>query len=492
MHLRKPARMGAANKTFVSNLLMLIGINLLIKPIYVLIIEAQVQERVGAENFGVYFALLNLTFILNILTDLGITNWNNRQVAERGIIVRKEVLKLIRIRLLLGIGYLAVCFIIAFLLSYRIDGMHILLVLAVNQVLATGILFFRSYLSGLHLFAADRIISISDRILLILLLGCALLFINPSNPFPLDFLIYGQTIAYSLTLFLAIYFVMRRSEPETSNDYVPSTTVLNSSLPFAALILVSMTSNRIDAVMLERLSDSYQAGIYAMTFRLSDTLTMIAYLFAVLLLPIFTRMLSQQKSPIELFGVAFRMLLAGCAWVVGICILSPEWVLDLIYDGHLTEASSVLPWTMAGAALFSLQYSTGTLLTAGAHMKQLIAISFIALVINIVLNFLLIPQQMAVGVAKTAFITQAIVFTSQAIIAHLKYRIWTKSILLHSILFVALACCTIILMKSIQLDSAMAVLIGSIMILITAILLRMIPIREMMNTLHNDPIEKTT
>ncbi|MFM7234257.1 MAG: hypothetical protein ACKOZM_06670, partial [Flavobacteriales bacterium] len=70
--------MGAINKTFVSNLLMLIGVNLLIKPFYLLIIEAQVQERIGAENFGLYFALLNISFILNILPDLGITNWNNR------------------------------------------------------------------------------------------------------------------------------------------------------------------------------------------------------------------------------------------------------------------------------------------------------------------------------------------------------------------------------------------------------------------------------
>jgi hypothetical protein len=50
--------MGAPRKIFLSNLLLLIGANLLIKPFYLLVIEAQVQERTGPNDFGVYFAIL--------------------------------------------------------------------------------------------------------------------------------------------------------------------------------------------------------------------------------------------------------------------------------------------------------------------------------------------------------------------------------------------------------------------------------------------------
>jgi hypothetical protein len=43
--------MSALRKSFLSNLLLLIGINLLIKPFYLLIIEASIQERLGPDAY---------------------------------------------------------------------------------------------------------------------------------------------------------------------------------------------------------------------------------------------------------------------------------------------------------------------------------------------------------------------------------------------------------------------------------------------------------
>lgn len=478
--------MGAVNKTFVSNLLMLIGVNLLIKPFYLLVIEARVQERIGAENYGVYFALLNLSFILNILPDLGVTNWNNRHVAEQGVIHRFELNKLMKIRIILGLVYMTMCLTISFLLRYDTASIIMLLVLAFNQVLATGILFLRSYLNGMHLFAADRIISVSDRLLLIFLLGGALLMTDSQEPFPVAYLIYGQTISYALTLLPAFYFVRRLSLKDNTPPTAQNTSILTSSLPFAALILVSMISNRADAIMLERLSDSYQAGIYAMAYRPGDMLTMISYLFAVMLLPIFTRLLSQHKSPIELFGIAFRMLLVGCTLVAAICAMCPTWIMSLIYDHPLEEAASVLPYTMAGAALFSLQYTTGTLLTAGGRMKPLIVISSLALICNIVLNFLLIPSHLSVGVAIAAVATQAFVFLLQSAIAHKKYSIWTYSLVTKSTLFLSLVAATLILLHLEEYSAPTTAIILLISITAIAGFLRMLPMKELFSNLKPD------
>lgn len=474
--------MSAVNKTFVSSLLMLIGVNLLIKPIYVLVIEARVQERVGAENFGIYFALLNLSFILNILPDLGITNWNNRHIAQRGTVLQSELKSLIRLRFALSAVYIATCVAVAYLINYESTSILILLVLAFNQVLSTGVLFFRSYLSGMHQFAADRIISVSDRIILIILLGSALLLTDASKPFPIEYLLYGQTIAYGLTLLFAFYIVRKQSTDNHSEVSIDSSSILQSSLPFAALILISMISNRVDAVMLERMTNSYYAGIYAMTFRLSDMLTMIAYLFAAILLPLFARMFSKQENPIELFGVAFRLLLTGCIWVVAVCILAPDWILNLVYDSNIENASEVLPWTMAAGALFSLQYTTGTLLTASGKMQQLIIISALALVCNVALNSFLIPMEMAVGAAQAACLTQALVFISQSIIAHLKYRIWTKSIIAHSLLFIAVISGCILFVFKTDWNPSISVLALSLIIVATAFILKMIPIRYLLIT----------
>ena len=61
-------------KTFFQNLLFLIFINLLVKPFYVLGVDRPVQNLVGHESYGLYFALFNFSFLFNIVLDIGITN----------------------------------------------------------------------------------------------------------------------------------------------------------------------------------------------------------------------------------------------------------------------------------------------------------------------------------------------------------------------------------------------------------------------------------
>ncbi len=52
----------------------LLLLNLLVKPFWILGVEVGVQNAVGSEAYGLYFAVFNLSYIFNIVLDLGITN----------------------------------------------------------------------------------------------------------------------------------------------------------------------------------------------------------------------------------------------------------------------------------------------------------------------------------------------------------------------------------------------------------------------------------
>ena len=77
---------------------------------------------------------------------------------------------------------------------------------------------------------------------------------------------------------------------------------MKRSFPYALLILLMTIYYRIDSVMLERMidDDSIQAGIYAQSYRFFEASNMIAYLFAALLLPIFSKMLKMKECVQEL------------------------------------------------------------------------------------------------------------------------------------------------------------------------------------------------
>jgi O-antigen/teichoic acid export membrane protein len=475
--------MGALRKTFLSNLLLLIGINLLIKPFYLLVIEAGVQERLGPDAYGMYFALLNISFILNILPDLGITNWNNRHVASEGVVHASQLGKLLRIRSLLALIYLFACTCIGLYMHY--DGYEVawLIILGFNQVLSTGVLFLRSYLTGVHAFASDRFVSILDRLLLIGMLGAALMLIPRDEVFPLSYLIYSQTIAYGATFLITLLLVFRLRSTEITGAPLSTDNVLSASFPFALLILFSMISGRIDAVMLERMQGSYDAGIYAMAFRLGDMLTMISYLFAVLLLPLFSRQLARNEEPRELFGIAFRLLVAGCTWIFLVSYFESKSILDLLFHEYTMEASHVLPWTIGSAAMFSLQYATGTLLTAGNKMKIMIVTALISLGINLYMNAMLIPLRGAVGAAQTAFITQSFVFLVQCFFIQKYYHVWTMGLIGRSILFFALSFTAAYLLAMKDISAGSSILLITAIVAILGVLIKMIPFRDIQKIL---------
>ena len=68
-------------RKLLSALFWILLANLIVKPLWILGVEAGVQNAVGNEMYGFYFAIFNLSYILNILLDLGLTNYNTRNIA---------------------------------------------------------------------------------------------------------------------------------------------------------------------------------------------------------------------------------------------------------------------------------------------------------------------------------------------------------------------------------------------------------------------------
>ncbi len=413
------------NRTFITNLILLVGLNLLIKPFYLLVVEAEIQNRVGADVFGSYFALLSFSFILNIIPDLGITNWNTRHTAQSEQVHAHRLSGLIGLRLLLGLLYLLISLTVGLWLEYTAWQIWLLVILSVNQVLAASVLFFRSYLSGLHLFKQDSIISILDRLLLLIAMSLLLWGrVTQNNSFKLDWLVYGQTTAYLITLLAVIVLVLRKTgKLRFSFDKKFIGYVLKESAPFTVMTFLSMVAYRIDGVMLERMDSATEAGIYAMCYRFYEAANMISYLFAVLLLPMFARMIQRKENISDLLQLSFKIMFSGVFVVASTIFFFGSNVLSLIYDHHVLEATSVFSWLMASMVCFSLQYIFGTLITAAGDLRPMIYMALGAMIYNILLNTFYIPQMGALGAAKASFFTQFMMLVAQIMVVKDRFQI---------------------------------------------------------------------
>ena len=92
-------------KKFLKNIALVLFLNLLIKPFWILGIDRTVQNVVGVADYGFYYSIFSFSFLLNILLDFGITNFNNKNIAQNNHLLRKHLSSIIVLKLILGFIY---------------------------------------------------------------------------------------------------------------------------------------------------------------------------------------------------------------------------------------------------------------------------------------------------------------------------------------------------------------------------------------------------
>jgi len=437
-------------KKFVTNLALLLALNLLIKPFWIFGIDRTVQNLVGAGEYGLYLALFNWSVIFNILLDIGITNYNNKNIAQNNQLVSKHLSNIVAFKFILSGIYAIIVLSIGFSMGWNGNEMHLLLFLVVNQFLISFILYLRSNISGLHFFKTDSIISVIDRLLMIIIVGFLLFNANTKENFKIEWFIYSQTIAYLITLLITFIVLYKKLEffkiRFDKNFYIA---FFKQSYPYAILVLLMSFYNRIEPIMLERIlpntseitevtnSGAYQAGIYAQAFRILDASSMFGVLFAGLLLPMFAKMIKQKEDLGKLVKLSFSLIIVPAIILAGFSFFYSKEIMNLLYNEHTETSSQLLGLLMLGFVFVAATYIFGTLLTANGSMKQLNIMATFGMLFNIGINFYLIPQFMSIGAGYSSLLTQFITAIIQVFIAQsiFKFRI-NYSFLIRLLLFI--------------------------------------------------------
>jgi O-antigen/teichoic acid export membrane protein len=404
-------------KKFFSNLLLLMLLNLLIKPVAIFGIDTWVQNRVGAETYGLYFSLLNLSLLFNILMDLGINNFTTKNVAQFPHIVSRYLGKVLIFRLFLFFIYTIVTFGMAFLLGYDSINFGILCFLVFNQFLVVLIAYLRSHFAGLLYFKWDALFSVMDRLLLIFLCGYVLM-TTMDQEFKIEWFVWIQTICYALTLATAFLVLMWKiGRPKFRFDFVFSLAIVRKSFPYALLILLMMFYTRQDSIMLERLHENgaFQAGVYAQGFRLLDAFYMFGMLFTGLLFPLFSHQVKNKVENQNLLLLSTKLLTGGAIVLGIVCYYHAQTILDWIYKNNVSESVEAFQYLMLAFISMSVSLVFGTFLTASSELKFLNRIALVGIVINFSMNYYLIPKYGAAGAAVATMITQVFTATLQMI-----------------------------------------------------------------------------
>ncbi|MCR5193535.1 MAG: oligosaccharide flippase family protein [Bacteroidales bacterium] len=488
----KVSKPASLNKTLISGLFWVLLANLLVKPLWLLGIEVGVQNAVGTEMYGFYIGIFNLTYIFNILLDLGVTNYNTRNIAQYPHLISKHLSGILSIKLLLLALYVVVTFSVGALLGYDTQQFHLLALLSFNQFLSSMILYLRSNFEGLLMFKWDSLLSVMDRVLMIAI--CGVMLWGPTKGSMTIFkFAYAQTAAYLITATLALWVLVHKTKLRGLRWNKPFTlAILKKSLPFALLVLLMASYNRLDPVLLQLLSPDgagdYNAGVYAGAFRLLDALTMIAYLVSVPLLPIFSKMTKKHEVNGEL-GETVRMMFSMMMVfaVTASCALASmdNDLMTLFYDSNEADYAAVFRIVIFCIIPISTTYVFGTLLTAAGKLKSLNIFALASLVINILVNILLIPSMGAKGSAFAALTAQMFMAVAQVVAAVKIFKLkpsigYILKMMVFALIIVGCALCIPYLQWWLALSGVAIVAVG------VAIALRLIDLKSLFRIIKNE------
>lgn len=397
-----------AKPSFIVNFMFTLVLNVLVKPLWVLLIDRQVQLQAGHEAYGRYAALMSMALMLNILLDIGLTNYNQREMAAHPERIRTDFANMFLAKLLMGFFYTAFLWFLGRQLGYSEQATTWLMWVILIQTLNSMLLFLRSCIAAQHDFLMDGFLSVLDKGLIITL---ALFFWQAQTSLPLaiiNWFLYAQTAAYGLAVGVAISWILLRYGPFQFNAtrFNAIGTILKSSLPYALLILAMAIYMRIDSVLLERLQGGEQAGWYAAAYRLLDMANMLGYLMAGILLPLLSRLMSEKKDFQTMLFQSANILMALSLAIMAFAWVYAKGLMAWLYPLEPDALSGLFRVTFSMFPAFSLMYLFASVLTARGDIMLMLKLAGTGALIAILTQWIFIRFWQAQGAAWASLLVE--------------------------------------------------------------------------------------
>lgn len=403
-----------------GNISFVVLLNVLIKPVW-LVLENDVQDKIGHTEFGLYTALFSLGYIFASLTDIGLNQYITKKLASEPSGIKGVFSTIFALKITMLILYPLFMTIVGWVIGYNEREIYFLIVLSFAQAIVQLLFFLRANFQANQHFMVDSTASVMDKFILILLVVIML-----SQRITLDMFIYARLA--SLIVTVVIFYIVSIK----LFDYIaPKLDLTNlkylikQSIPFAIITILYSLNEKIDSVMIDYLSrvsldvkKHADAGLYAAAYRFLDASMM--YLWTIL--PLFFAKFAyhhsdfKEKQKLLNFGqivVSIPMVfLSVFIFFYGEKLFfqqknsSPEQLLIM------ANVLKVLFFSAAIQGMFAI-YST--LLTSTGFEKKVSKMIVGSIIINVIGNFIFIPiygpiASAWITVVSTLFLSLAYVY----------------------------------------------------------------------------------
>ena len=372
----------------------------------------------GPVDYGMVYLGQSLTMIFSIVIDFGGHFWITKEVARNRETVGQIMADALGLRVVMWLVSLVGLNIYAAVAGYDTTTRIVILVMGIGMVWKAGTGVLSSCYQGLELLKYPAYSSIASAAfgsavgVTALILGIG----------PIGYSVVG-VLSGLVGFGVCAVFVPRMTTRVPRVIWKNALSQLGQGIPYFLNTLLSTISYRVDTVMLSLMAPQAVLGWYGAAHRLFDSSMFVPSILTMAVFPAMARQWGTNKSVSTSFQRSLDFLfLAGVPVCVGVFAFSRE-IIEVFYGlESYRQAVPLLQIFGCGMILVYVNILLGTTLLASDKQRQLVVISLAAILINVGLNYLLIPLAQkeagngSLGSAIATLITELVTMTSMTVL----------------------------------------------------------------------------
>ncbi|NIS38809.1 oligosaccharide flippase family protein, partial [Candidatus Saccharibacteria bacterium] len=193
--------------------------------------------------------------------------------------------------------------------------------------------------------------------------------------------------------------------------------IFKQAYPFALMGLFGTVSMRIDTIMLKIFHTDAIVGIYNVARKLMESITFIPENISYALFPALSVLYLTQKRQFDrTFQRTFHYLMfVAILIVIVLFILSPQ-IINLLFEPEFARAYIPLRWLSLALGILFMKFAFTALMSAIGKQHLLSILAGIGMLINVGLNYLLIPDYDILGASLASVVSEAIIIITIIIV----------------------------------------------------------------------------
>ena len=419
--------------------------------IFVFIARSLGNAIFGRFNFAYAFSIIAVVFM-----DIGINYMLVRDISKNKNLVNKFIVNSFLIKILLSLIVFIIVYFILNAANYPTETRLLIYILVFFALFKSFTELIFSVFKAYEAMYYEAFLK-SLRMILTLIFGLLILNIYKNIMLLAAIFLLIEAIIFILSLFIAL---LKFVEIKFSFDYNFSKNIIKKAFPFSLSMIFAGIDFYIDSIMLSVMKGDSAVGTYSAAYNLTLAILFIPGMYIFAIYPVISKNFDKSKEiAILIYERSFKYLyIIGLPISIGFFLLARNIIL-FVYGKEFFASVIVLKLVSWFVFIKFISYLTGIMLSV--QVQHLRALSQgVTAVLNLILNFLLIPKYSYIGAGIATLISELVLFILTFIFVSKHFHIFNVfKILYKPLIAVSIMSLVIIFLK---MNMFVLILIGAV------------------------------